>query len=320
MCSELKGDIPRLDMLKAQLVVNDAWRDIRDSRLWSFQVAETTLLAPALTSAGSATVTYGSTSVVMDTAATTAINSIPPQTLVTQQQFRVTGGAIYNITAWDPSTSTLTIDRVYAAGTATGGYQIYRCYYGPPSSDFVRWISVFDPVNGYQFTDLTLQKRDIDTWDPLRGAISQPYCIASYKFSTQTVPPSPLFELWPHPQAQIGYMALYQKIGQDLDNVTNPTLPTTIPRHLVMAKARAYAYRWAAANAGRWPELANRNWGILMARSEKEYQDELARTELIDEDTYMQYYSVYRHSQYYLGPLTGSYLQSHDGWGIFGGY
>lgn len=319
--SELVGDIPRLDVLKSKLIVNDAWRDIRDARLWSFLVAECTLLAPNLTNSGSGAVTFGSKAVVVNSTAAAAINAIPSQTPVTLQQFRVSYGPVYNIVAWNPGTLTLTLDRIYAESTAASTqFQIYQCYYQPPSDDFLRWVTVIDPINGYQFVDVTLSKRDIDTRDPLRGAINQPYYMASYKINTLITPPVPSYEMWPHPQQSIGYMCLYQRIGTDLDDVTNPTIPATIPRSLILSRARFYAYRWAASNAGRWPELLKGRWGELMQNSGKEYEARLVEAENADEEVYLQNYSAYQRPLYFLGPLTGAYLQSHDGWGLFGGY
>jgi hypothetical protein len=316
LASELVGDIPRLDVLKANLIVNDAWRDIRESRLWSFLTQESVLYAPQVTTAGTVSVTQYSATITFDATAKAAVNALSMTTPPTIQQFRVSMGPVYSIIAYNSGTGVATLDRLYAEGTAAGtGYQMYRCYYDAPVANFRRWISIFDPINGYPFRDMTWSKRDIDIRDPLRGAINQPFYMASYRQDPQTKLPT--FEMWPHPQQQVGYLALYDTYGNDLAGISD-TVPYQIARGLVMAKARQYAYVWASANAGRWTELQKVNWRTMAQDQQKYYRDELARAQLQDEEIFLTTYTSWANRDWLRGPLTGSFLQSHEAAYVFG--
>src|SRR2546426_4051499 len=202
----LMGSVPRLSVFLADQLINSAWQDIQTSRRWSFQVAETVLQAPGQITVGAASVTQFSNQVVGNAAASAAWTGLS-NPILTLRQFRVPTGPIYNIIAADfsvPAAVVLTLDRDYQEITnPTATYLVYRCYYQAPSSDFLKWTSVVDPFNGYQL-GLAMTKPEIDMADPLRGALSNPTVISSYKYETiGNDPDVPTFELWPHPTAQI---------------------------------------------------------------------------------------------------------------------
>lgn len=314
--SGLIGYVPKLSPQLAKQLTNQGWRDVRDSRLWSFNTRETSVLAPALTSTGTVTVTQYSNLVTFDAAATTAINTIPLQIPVTAQQFRIgsSGGPVYSIESWNSGTGVATLDRVYAEATATGqSYQIYKCYYPAPEAGFVRWTSFFDPIQAYPLK-LHWSKPDFDRVDPQRGAQGNPYYVGWYRQGLASEDTSkqnlPLFELWPHPVAQIGYMAEYEVRGADLSADTD-TLPYAIPDDLVTRKARWRAYEWCAANAGSHPELQKSNWLALMKTVNDEYDKQLKDVIRSDTETFLTTLTRRNvHRELFIN--TGQYVASHD--------
>lgn len=307
--NELIGDIPKLSIFRAKACVQRAWHDIRDSRRWSFLVADGVLAAPAAVSTGTVTWTQYSNQVQGDAnamAAWNALTGVP----ITLRQIRVSGGPVYSISAYDDLTGIITLDRQYQEATAAGStYIMYRCYFAAPVSDFLRWVSCTDPVNMYRFRrrNLHWKREEIDRRDPYRGATGQPFYLATYKHNAVGVP---MFEMWPHPTAQISYLVTYERRGADL--VAGETLPEAISDDLVMAGARINAYRWAAANAGRFQELQGTNW-IQLARDERaSYERDLQRSKVQDEETFPQNFSEDEDGPQLSGPTDSSYLQSHD--------
>ena len=74
---ELTGEISSLPDPMAARLINRAWKRVNDYRMWSWQiVSNAQIFVPAVVTAGSATVTFNKTAVVMDAPATTALNAI----------------------------------------------------------------------------------------------------------------------------------------------------------------------------------------------------------------------------------------------------
>src|SRR6266705_2940040 len=74
--NDLVVTIPRLPPPHAQTLINRAWSDIRDLRLWSFLVGTGYIVTPQVITAGSITVTQGSVSVTPDATAAAALNAV----------------------------------------------------------------------------------------------------------------------------------------------------------------------------------------------------------------------------------------------------
>ena len=101
MIAEMRGCVPGYSALLARTHLNEAWKDIRNMRGWSFQLVNGGFGTPGLTNAGSVTVAFGSTSVLGDLQASEAWAAMSdPESFITQQQFRVGQGTIYNIIAY----------------------------------------------------------------------------------------------------------------------------------------------------------------------------------------------------------------------------
>jgi len=299
--------VPKLSPLVAQKLVQRAWHDIRESRMWSFLVSETVIAVPVQISDGTVTVTNGSAIVLGDSTADAAWSAVSNAELVTRQ-FRSGLGPIYNITSY--TSPNLTLERTYSETTASGAvYSIYKCYY-PPPSDFLRWTSVVDPINGYQF-GLDRTKAQLDHTDPLRGAIGEPLVIASYKFTGIEPDSGWLYELYPHPIVQQSYPALYQKKGMDF---TSPTeeFNDRISDDVIMSRARYRAYEWAMANSAAHPELRGVNWLMLRATADDEYKHGLFDSQKNDEEMFQQnYVEPYTYNRWSRISYDGNYAYNH---------
>lgn len=310
VAAELVGQVPGLSFLLAQTLVERAWEEILKERRWSFLVAEGQLLAPGSVTAGTVTVTQFSKSVVGDATAAAAWQAISPNTPITAQQFRVgTGGPLYNITAFDGS-STLTLDRFYGESSgAAQTYQVYQCYFSPPSTDFKRWVSVGNPVQGYPLV-LNKMKAEIDIKDPQRGAQGDAYWVAQYKADANG---NPLYELWPHPTNAASYLALYERNGQPL--TVSDILPAAIPKGLLTNRALHHAYMWAMAQAAINPTSRNPNWNYLLQNSELIYAAQLKVCKRNDEETFLQTFSpliLRGRPTGYWAPISADFAQTHD--------
>ncbi len=225
--AEMTGHVPRLSFLLAKKLVNRAWRDILDERLWTFTVEEGAFLAPQLVTSGLVTVTLGSNLVVGDATARTAWDAIALDAVnpIIKRQFRLnTSGPLYNITAYNSGTITLTLDRPYLEPTqAAINYRIYRTYFEPPD-DFRSFITMVNHVDGYPLR-LHWTRKEIDIRDPTRGAHGLAYYFSSYKVKADG---RPIYELWPHTTSERTYSFVYQRQGV----VLTDTDPKSVSRRI----------------------------------------------------------------------------------------
>lgn len=276
LASELKGYIAEIDYLLAVKLVNRALRDVYDSRLWSFLLNEGVFIAPQIITTGTVSLAQFSPTVTLSAAANAALNGLN-NPFVTLRQFRGSpmNSGVYNIAAYDNVAGTLTLDRVWNAPSVTGAsYQIYRCYYTPadvngsPVTDFLSFVSMVNPNEGYRFSrrNLRMQRVEIDGMDPLRACQGLAYRVATYQYSTLNggIVNSPSFELWPHPTSAAAYTFLMRRRGTDLVKPTD-LLPNTLRPQLVSERARYYSALWAAQNVGRYPQLRGVDWRFQAA-------------------------------------------------------
>lgn len=320
--SEIVGTVPRIDPLLAQNIVNKAWADILDERLWSFLVGEGVLLAPQIVTTGSVTTTQFSKTVNLDTPANTALTGLT-EPLITSRQLRVGigGGAVYNIVGFDNIAKTITLDRPYLEpGGASQQYQCYRCYYRPedmdgnPITDFLTWIVILNAQDGYAIVgeNLRITRQEIDARDPTRGAQDLAYTAAIYKADPNGYP---IYELWPHPISQRGYISAYRRRGIELSDSVD--LPGTFPKDILVQRALYIAYDWAIANAGRFPELRGVDWNLLKAESLRRYDRNLQKAKVKDDELFLNNYLPVLRDYLTYPPIDSSFFQSHDAGGWF---
>lgn len=297
LSSELTGWLPGLSPFLADSMINRAWREVRDARLWSFLQEDCGIFCPAQITSGAVAIVQFSATVTCNAAASAALLavSLPSPLTLTALQIRfgatagsgsVQSGQVYSIASYDASTPTavvLTLDRVVMDPTdATATYQAYRCYIKPVVDDFLAWQSIVDMTNGWSLR-LDRTSTEFDRRDPQRQAQWMAYYCGAFKGNPE-LQPKPQYELWPHPTSGQTFYGRYRRQGEDFENAAD-TQPQLIPDSLIIHRALGYhAYPWAAANVGHFPALKTANFAVLMLDAKKMYQEDLVRAKKQDNE------------------------------------
>ena len=302
MIAEMRGAVPKYSGSLARTHLREAWRDIRNMRGWSFQLGTSGFSTPSLVNQGTVTVALGGLTVTGDAAASAVWNTTSnPASLLTQRQFRIGQGTIYNIIAADfttPTAAILTLDRMYIdTSYGTGlGYSIYGCYYPVPVQDFEAWESVLD-VNNVTWLNVDPTRKGtehINQADPQRQIFSNPISVIPY--GTDQRPGSSTFgwmvyELYPQPQSQYAYQTWFSRAGADLTLPTD-TPPYPITEHVIKTLARVKAYEWAEANKDpQNPRGSGADYRFLMGAAAAEAKAELREIRSMDRDRVDMWYS-----------------------------
>lgn len=332
LAAELVGTIPGLAYPYAQTLIKRAWRDIRDARLWSFLIADGTVICPVGVTTGSVQLTQYTNTVTCNAAASAALSALTPAFILTKSQIRFSStfqsGQIYNIREVDataPAAIVLTLDRdVVESSSSASGYIVYRCYVTPPATDFLSWIALDDMVNGWsiQGPRLGFTSATFDLWDPQRQAFNLAYYCGYYQQHPTTN--EPMYELWPAPSGGQVFFARYRRRGVDFSSPAD-VQPTVIPDDLIIQRALGWhAYPWAAANIGS-TRAKNVNWGGLISAAKASYSGDPARrivglyTTTVKQDENLAQQAVInrgrtsrqsRPSGFY-GPIDSAYIQRH---------
>ncbi len=331
IAQRISGEVPGLPALMARTYVNEAIQEIKKDYLWSWNIMEGILLCPAIITAGAVSVTFYSKTITFDANARALLDpevfSLVP---VIGRQFRVPGGPIYTIMSYQ-SDGTATLDRIYGETTnATSSYNIYKCYYGPPSLDgetpnynFLRHLTINNPIQGYTISGnrLYMTRQTLNRKDPMRGAVGSPYYAAAFKPTPNALingqfPNSPLdgimqYELWPHPTYQVNLLSQFEAGHTPLRS--GEYLPAQACEVLVHYRALEFAYRWGHVNSGRLKELRSVNWSYLIADIQKKYNFELMGAKRNDKEIML---NIIRPGSSGLvdlyGPIDSNFSQSHD--------
>lgn len=277
IASRLTGYVTKLPKGEAYNLANDAWTDIRNDRIWSFQLGEDGILTPSQITAGTVTTTLGSPTVTLDATANAALNNLA-NPLITLRQFRVQGYSIYSIVGYSNAAATLTLDRNYSDPSgASLPYQVYQAYFAAPVQDFKRWLDWRDMFNG-EWLSIYATRRSLNMYDPQRLYYSFPHFVLPYQQDNRPGTSTPgwqLSELYPNPLSSISYMRWWLRTGVDLVN-PGDTVPFPITDKLVLARARILAYQWAEGNKD--PSLARgagTDYKFLTTAAVSEYEREL---------------------------------------------
>lgn len=338
----LVGILPGLSPFLAQTYVNHAWEDIRGERPWNFLITDGMVICPAAVTTGTASITQYQSTVTLSAAASAAVlaqtdpDAVPG--LIHQAiRFGVTspgGGQIYHIREADaaaPAAIVLTLDRVVVEATAAAStFQIYRPYIVPPMADFAGWISLSDFTNGRIIDGDRLLRTSVyfDARDPQRNVQGQAtmlgLCVGSRLSNVLTgaVSPnatvaagSPIYEFWPHPTSGQTFYARFRRSGVDF--TSNEVFPSVIPEALVLTKALGdYAYPFAAANVGNFPQFQKGDWRALMTQAKAKYNRDILSAKNADDDIGLQtVYNRGHHLRYTVQdvtfPIDSNFLQSH---------
>lgn len=308
MIAEQRGAVSGYSALLARTHLREAWRDIRNMKGWSFQLGVGGFSTPGAVNQGSVTVELGSATVIGDAQATLEwLTASTPISFLTNRQFRVGAGTIYNIISYDDGQTvgqgnypfaTLTLDRPFTdlvketnpnAPFVAKGYTIYQCYYPVPVREFQAWENMCDTTNVI-WLNTSPDKEErirIDRSDPQRQIFSNPTTVLPYEVDQR--PGSStlgwmLYELYPQPQAQYAYQYWYSWAGPDLVNPTD-TVPYPITEHCIKALARVKAYEWAAANVDASnPRGAGADFRFLMGAAKAQADEQMKELRLLDRD------------------------------------
>jgi len=291
----------------AEQFVNYAFRDLIEKRKWSWSIAQSQFIFPAAYTTGTVTVTNNSNAVVGVGTAWTAS--------MIGQQFRTsTLTPIYTITAVGSAT-TLTLDQVWGAATASAqGYKIYVAYQIPPT-DFHAFTSIWDPNFSWQLWS-TVSQAELNTYDAQRASQGTPYVVADFDYTNlafggAAISPSlPRFEVWPHQQAAYVIPFMYEKRFPDL-NDANGELPRFIPGNVLLEGALAQLSRWPGPSN----DQRNPYFNLTLSQTHQALYDKAVRELEVNDD------NVYgRDVSYgiqdlpfcpYPFPVNASYLQLH---------
>lgn len=289
MVSELRGSVPKVPISYCKTLVNRAYNLIRTSNLWSFNLFESSWITPPLINTGTVTTTQGSNIITFDAAAIAALNAAQiaqPYSLITQRQFRIGVGGIYNIIAYNTISGVATLDRIFGDPGGVGlGFQVYQLYYTPPMKDFRTWLSIRNPQ---MFIDMNLDttRSQLDQMDPQRSWYLFPTHVVPYGMDIRVGSSTldfKMFELWGQPIQLFTYQCYGIRNGVDLVNPSD-TLPYAIPEELVLARAKDYAYEWAEANKDMSPRSTGPDFKYLRGATMAEYVKLLTRYRQLDKD------------------------------------
>lgn len=278
MSGEVKGAVPKIPFDYCYTLVNRARQDAYRQNLWSFLTFESNWTSPAWIQAGTVSVTQGSPTITFDSTASAAIYAqyLQPPSAITQRQFRIGVGTIYNIWAANYSNTSaivLTLDRNYQEPTATlQPYTILQCYYAAPVQDFWCWVSIRDMLN-YNDLIYTKSRAWIDARDPQRSIYYIPTHCVPYQLDQNPASPTyqwQLFELWGQPSYVLTYQLYGIRKGVALVNDSD-TMPPQIGEDCVIALATKYGYQWAEANKGDIPRGAGSDYRFLIGEVAKDY-------------------------------------------------
>ncbi len=318
LAAELKSWHSDLDPLACLPLVQRAYKDIRDSRDWSFNKGNGSWFTPSPINGGHVTTTQFSASVVGDATASALWLAIAlpaaPQSPITLRQFRVTGGPIYNIIVYDGA-STITLDRPYAeTGGAGGSYMIYQPYMPAPAIDFKRWMSIVDPISGYRFRyeNMFRTQKELDLRDPQRTSYGWPTWVVGKDYVTvpNDTQQRPRFELGlGHPVQALGYILEYMTNG-DLAATPTAVLPQQISDATILARARYYAHDLVANQPN--VDIKVKAFHLQKMRTvEAQFVDLLRGDQQNDNAIFDSKVIDESHGPDLSGPIDADYLQSH---------
>jgi len=188
MLREVTGWNPSCDPMTAGRFINNRYRAMLGCRSWYGLKVRGQIIVPSPYSAGTCTVTAGSTTVQgIGTAWTPALVG---------QQFRVNFTLPYQtITQVNPGLQQLTVDMPYPGTSGTSGYLILQSYFAL-DGNIVRMRWAVNQMMGWKMVVNALPVDCVNTWDTWRTFLGW-----STHFVTR--PPTPAgqyqIEIWPSP-------------------------------------------------------------------------------------------------------------------------
>lgn len=266
---ELRFYAPDAPVQLIQSLTKDAFQEIRDSKLWSWAVAEDQFTTIAEVNDGTIAVVNGD-----ETVTGTGTNFV---SALEGEQIKIKT-RIYTVATVTNATS-LELDRVWAEEDQSGlGYSIFTAYVTVPQ-EFYGFVSVIDPTVPVRlFTNFDVSQ--LDFFDPRRQVTGNPQLLADLRWSPDT-DSAPMYELWPHQKIQRGFRLLYWRLSADFSKVVQ--LPYTIPDRLIKQYVKAELAEWPGTL-----ERPNPLHSIAKARHYRDrYDTTLLDVQLQDDDIYL---------------------------------
>lgn len=295
--------MPQLPITLAEQFIRDRYRKILERRNWSGLRREGQFILNAMKSDGTVAFTRNTTTIT-GTGTTFASTDVG-------RQFKAgTGSPVYTVTAVNTGAQTLTLNMPIGVATATAAtYWLFDGYVTPPS-DFLEFVVVADPVQGWRLRHW-ITSGELMAMDPQRTFTGQPYLLADRMYDVATAATAnarrPQYEAWPYTTAARTLYYQYIVRGADLVSATDePIYPI---RSDVIVKG-------ALADVARWPGTVDRP-NPYFTRPEywkaydAEFEDMMVEVERRDEAVYMTQLEMYPMLNYSLAPLSASFLQSH---------
>lgn len=318
MSMELTGQVP-VDLLFARTLVNRAWVNVQRKHLWSFLWGKRAIPTPSPVSAGTVTVVGGDPAIVGDAAASAAWATLGLINPITQRQFRVGTGTIYNIVSYDTTShapfGTLTLDQNFVDQASASGvlYDITQFYYLAPVIDFLWWESIVDPISGYAMRT-TLTNEEVDRKDPQRFQSGWPVGPIPYQVNAVAGPTFgfPMYEFWPCPLNSITYTGSYFRRGTEFVADTDTPSPM-LGDDIVVELAKVYAYEWAIAQ-DKFPAASKKAWQYLLGNSRRTY-DSLLNDYIVKDEEFSHRHVINQPEDAYIEALP--WVSQREGLGYF---
>ena len=277
--------------------VRDRWRQLCESRNWSFLVAYDQFDMPDSYGTGTVSATNGSTTI-------DGVGTAFTSDLVGRQLKVAMSTPMLTIVSVESLTS-LTVDFPWAgASVSTQPYIILQALV-TPADDFLSFVSVVSVQNMWRLIVNRHDSSDIDAIDPRRNTNGMPYIVAGRSYSSPSLPgitPVPMFEMWPHVTSAGAYPYQYIKRTDDFDADT--ILPRVITGDVLKTGALADLCRWPGMNDKKNP-MFNMD---LASRYEMEWNHKIGQSGRQDNEIYNKdiWYSDYQYV-----PLSASFTQCH---------
>jgi hypothetical protein len=300
----------------AGILVNQALEKIYSEYNWSFLFGEDYFLTPDLIQ-GLAQVEEFSTSIIVDSDLKTILDAINVSSIpIIGRQIRTIsndaqlGSAIYSITNYESSTSTLTIDKPYFGNdNSSTQVEIFKSLYNPPdSARYEKDGKFYYDYSGIDYLiDLT-QSRKLHV-NITQSQLNQYDLNRTYRGNPSSLVPNqvdsngyPLFELYPIPLVKRLYKFVYKKKGKPF--VEDEELPLyPLSDQLILAAIKDQAYEWIEVNKSIHSELKVVNAISLKAllmnvNNPTGYPRLLNKAIMKDDELFPQSYSTYNDLEY----------------------
>lgn len=268
--------VPGAPVFLLQKWTRNAFRQLADRRIWSWQLLEGQLVWDDARTVPDVTATFGSPTI-------TKVGAFSSADL--GRTFRVGSYPLYTIV--NQTANTLTLDRAYEGlteGTLDQDAQILDAYAVMPAN-FEQFVAIVDPVN-QRLIPWWATQEEISLIDPIRmAAESVPRLLASASLSTYTPTLGHVrYEYYPKPTAR-GALQYFAKALPTNARDDDP-IPGMLGARIDVLEAGILA------QAAKWPgtsEVKNPYFNLALATQLQKDFDALAnQLDLRDDDVYQQ--------------------------------